>query len=95
MKKKYIITKSSIIKRCMSDGQNHQLFTENERPCNDAVLEEIIDRNGNRCSRFFIEIDNTIEALDKLCDNYVADIKVSRNLFFPDYITLVICDDEG
>lgn len=94
MKKKYIITKSSIIKNCMLDGKNHQLFTENERPCKEAVLEEILDKNGNRCSRFFIEVDNTIEELDKLCDNYVADIKVSRNLFFPDYITLVICDDE-
>ncbi len=94
MKKKYIITKSSIIKRCATDGKDHRMFTEDERPCKEATLEEITDKNGNKCSRFFIEIDDTIEALDALCDNYVADIKVSRNLFFPNDIVLIICDDE-
>ena len=94
MKKKYIITKTSIMKRCASDGKPHQIFTEAERPCEEATLEEIVDRNGQNCSRFFIEIDNTVEAVDALCDKYVADIKIARNLFFPNEIILVICDDE-
>ena len=94
MKNRYIITRSSIIKRCAEDGKSHEIFTEDERPCEEAVLEEITNRNGQKCSRFFIEIENTIEALDELCDKYVADIKIARNIFFPNEIILVICDDE-
>ena len=90
---KYLITRASIINRCNSDGKLHLFFTEEEKPCEEARLEEITDNDGNICSRYFIDI-NTIEALDSLGTKYDVDILVTRNLDFDDYIALVLYDEE-
>lgn len=90
---KYIIARASIINRCNTDGKEHLLMTENERPCDEAVLTEILDKHGQKCSRFMIDLD-TIEDIDKLGEKYQVDILVTRNLEFNDYISLVLYDEE-
>ena len=44
----HIITRSSIINNCNSDGKLHLLFTEEERPCSEAYLKEVYDNDGNK-----------------------------------------------
>ena len=89
----YMITRASTINRCNSDGKEHFLFTEKERPCKEATLKYVKDNEGRTCSRYFIELDS-IEAVDKLGTQYDADILVTRNLDFDNTISLVIYDEE-
>ena len=91
---KYIITRASIINRCNSDGKEHLLITEYERPCEEAFLDYLEDNEGNQCSRFFVELDGSLEAVDKLADKYDVDVLVSRNGDFPEYIALVLYDED-
>ena len=88
-----MITRASTINRCNSDGKEHFLFTEKERPCKEATLKYVKDNEGRTCSRYFIELDS-IEAVDKLGTQYDADILVTRNLDFDNTISLVIYDEE-
>lgn len=88
-----IISKASITNRCNKDGKLHLFFTEKERPCEEAYLKEIIDIDGNKCSRYFIELDTILE-LDKLGEKYDTDILVTKNLDFPEYVAIVIYDEE-
>lgn len=88
-----IISRSSIINRCNEDGKLHLLFTEKERPCEEAYLKELLDSDGNTCSRYFIDLD-TICELDQLGEKYEADVLVTKNLDFPEYIALVLYDEE-
>ena len=88
-----IISKSSIINRCNEDGEFHLLFTEKEKPCEEAYLKEIVDSDGNQCSRYFIDLE-TISELDALGEKYDTDILVTRNLDFPEYIAIVLYDEE-
>jgi len=90
---KYIITRSSIINKCNSDGKIHMFMTENERPCEEVTLEKLYDNKGNLCSRFMIEL-NSIEDVDSLGEKYDVDVLVTRNLEFNDYIALVLYDEE-
>lgn len=90
---KYIIARASIINRCNTDGKEHLFMTENERPCEEVVLTEILDKHGKKCSRFMIELD-TIEDVDKLGEKYKVDVLVTRNLEFDGYISLVLYDEE-
>ena len=89
----YIITRASIINRCNSDGKEHFLFTEKERPCKEAFLKDVKDKEGKICSRYFIELDS-IEAVDKLETQYDVDVLVTRNLDFNNIISLVLYDEE-
>ena len=89
----YIITRASIINRLNSDGRLHFMFTEAERPCSEAYLKELRDTNGNKCSRYFIQL-NTIEDVDGLGTKYDVDVIVTRNDFFEDYIAIVLYDEE-
>jgi len=89
----YIITRSSIINKCNSDGKEHLLFTENERPCEEAYLKELYDNDGVLCSRYFIRLD-TIEDLDLLGTKYDTDVLVTRNTDFDGIIALVLYDEE-
>ncbi len=89
----YIITRASIINRCWEDGKLHLKFTEKERPCKEAYLKELLDNDGNECSRYFIEL-NSIEEVDALGDKYDVDVLVSRNLQFDNIIALVLYDEE-
>lgn len=89
----YIITRASIINRCWEDGELHLKFTEKERPCKEAYLKELLDNDGNECSRYFIEL-NSIEEVDALGDKYDADVMISRNLKFNNIIALVLYDEE-
>ena len=77
----YMITRASIINRCNSDGKEHFLFTEKERPCKEATLKYVKDNEGKNCSRYFIELDS-IEDVDKLGTQYGVDVLVTRNLDF-------------
>lgn len=43
----YIITRAKIVNRCNTDGKLHLMFTEKERPCEEAYLKEIRDTSGN------------------------------------------------
>lgn len=90
---KYIIARASIINRCNKDGKQHLFMTEMERPCEEAVLTEMVDKDGQKCSRFIIKLD-TIEDIDKLGDKYQVDVLVTRNLEFDNYIALVLYDEE-
>ena len=89
----YMITRASIINRCNSDGKEHFMFTEKERPCKEAFLKELQDNDGKDCSRFFVQLDS-IEAIDKLGAQYGVDVLVTRNLDFNDVISLVLYDEE-
>lgn len=89
----YIITRASIINKCWEDGKLHLKFTEKERPCKEAYLKELLDNDGNECSRYFIEL-NSIEEVDALGDKYDVDVLVSRNLQFDNIIALVLYDEE-
>ena len=89
----YMITRASIINRCNSDGQEHSLFTEKERPCKEAVLKDVKDNEGKTCSRYFIELDS-IEDVDRIGIQYDVDILVTRNLAFDNIIALVLYDEE-
>ena len=51
---KYMISRASIINRCNKDGKEHLIHTEAERPCKEAFLEDITDKDGNLNKRFFI-----------------------------------------
>lgn len=88
-----IILKSSIINRCSKDGKLHLLFTEKEKPCEEAYLKEILDIDGNKCSRYFIDLE-TISEVDGLGEKYGMDILVTKNLDFPECIALVLYDEE-
>lgn len=90
---KCIITRSSIINRCNSDERLHLLMTEKERPCQEAIFTELIDKNGEKCSRFIIELD-TIEDIDRLGEKYNVDVLVTRNLEFENHVALVLYDEE-
>lgn len=89
----YIITRASIINRCNNDDKLHFMFTEAERPCSEAYLKELRDTDGNKCSRYFIQLD-TIEDVDRLGTKYDVDVMVTRNDFFEDHIALVLYDEE-
>lgn len=89
----YMITRASIINRCNSDGKLHNIFTDKERPCKEAYLKELRDKDGEICSRFFIQIDS-IEAVDELGEKYDVDVLVTRNLDFEGIISLVLYDEE-
>ena len=89
----YIITRASIINRCWEDGKLHLRFTEKERPCKEAYLKELLDKDGNECSRYFIEL-NSIEEVDALGDKYDVDVMISRNLNFDNIIALILYDEE-
>lgn len=88
-----IISKSSIINRCNEDGEIHLLFTEREKPCEEAYLKEVLDVEGNKCSRYFIDLD-TITDLDKLGEKYDTDVLVTKNLDFPEYTAIILYDEE-
>jgi hypothetical protein len=88
-----IISKSSIINRCNEDGEIHLLFTEREKTCEEAYLKEVLDVEGNKCSRYFIDLD-TITDLDKLGEKYDTDVLVTKNLDFPEYTALILYDEE-
>ncbi len=88
-----IISRSSIINRCNEDGGIHLLFTEREKPCEEAYLKEVLDVEGNKCSRYFINLD-TIADLDKLGEKYDTDVLVTKNLDFPEYTALILYDEE-
>lgn len=88
-----IISKSSIINRCNEDGEIHLLFTEREKPCEEEYLKEVLDVEGNKCSRYFIDLD-TITDLDKLGEKYDTDVLVTKNLDFPEYTALILYDEE-
>lgn len=88
-----IISKSSIINRCNRDGKLHLFFTEKEKPCGEAYLKEILDIDGNKCSRYFIDLE-TISEVDGLGEKYGVDILVTKNLDFPECIALVLYDEE-
>lgn len=88
-----IISRASIINKCNKDGVLHLLFTEKEKPCEEAYIKEILDNDGNICSRYFIDLD-TITELDNLGEKYDIDILVTKNLDFPKYIALILYDEE-
>lgn len=90
---KYIITRSSITNRVSGDGEIHYLFTEKERPCKEATLEELSDKEGVLCSRYFIKL-SSIEELNALGEKYNCDVLVTVNHMFPEYIALVLYDEE-
>lgn len=89
----YMITRASIINRCNSDGKEHLMFTEKERPCKEAFFKEIKDNEGTICSRYFIQLES-IEDIDELGTKYDVDILVTRNLDFNNVISLVLYDEE-
>ncbi len=69
------------------------LFTEKEKPCEEAYIKELIDSDGNKCSRYFIGLD-TISELDKLGEKYDIDVLVTKNLDFPEYTALILYDED-
>lgn len=88
-----IISRSFIINRCNEDGKIHLLFTEKEKPCEEAYLKELLDSDGNKCSRYFIDLD-TITELDTLGEKYDSDVLVTKNRDFPKYTALILYDEE-
>lgn len=90
---KYIITRASIINRVSGDGKLHFFFTEKEKPCEEAVLEELLDDDGAPCSRYFVEL-HSIEELNELGEKYNCNVIVTNNINFPDFIALVLDDEE-
>lgn len=88
-----IISKASVINRCNRDGKLHLFFTEKERPFEEAYLKEVTDNGGNKCSRYFIDL-NTVSEVDRLGEKYGMDILVTKNLDFPECIALVLYDEE-
>ncbi len=90
----YIITRQSITNRCNTDGRSHLDFTEKERPCVEAYLKRLKDKTGDVCTRYFIEIESSIEAVDRLGELYDSDILITKNLNFNNVISLVIYDEK-
>ena len=82
-----------VINRCNEDGELHLLFTEKEKPCEEAYIKELLDSDGNKCSRYFIDLD-TITELDKLGEKYDTDVLVTKNLDFPEYTAIILYDEE-
>ena len=76
---KCIVTRSSIINRCNSDGEIHFFMTEKEKPCDEAVLTEMLDKNGEKY-KVDVLVTRNVEF-----DNYVAivlyDEEINRNLY--------------
>ena len=64
-----------------------------EKPCEEAYIKELLDSDGNKCSRYFIDLD-TITELDKLGEKYDTDVLVTKNLDFPEYTALILYDEE-
>lgn len=91
--KEYIITRSSIINNCNNDGNIHLMFTEKERPCEEAYLKELDDSDGTKCSRYFIQV-SSIEDVASLGAKYDVDVMITRNLDFNNVIALVLYDEE-
>lgn len=89
----YMITRSSIINRCNSDGRIHLLFSEKEKPCKEAYLKELLDKDGNKCSRYFINLQS-IEDIDTIGEKYNVDVLVTRNMDFEKQISIVLYDEE-
>lgn len=89
----FLITRSSIINRCNSDGRLHLLMTEKERPCFEAILTEMDNKDGVKCSRFTIQLDS-IEDINQLGEKYGVDVLVTKNIDFPNYIAVVLYDEE-
>lgn len=87
-----IISRASIVNRCITDGKVHYHFTEKERPCKEAYLKDIIDNSGNPCSRYCIDVQS-VKELDQLGEEYENDVLVTKNLDFSNYITLLLCDE--
>jgi len=90
----YMITRQSISNRCNSDGELHLEFTEAEKPCKEAYLKELLDKSGELCSRYFIDIEPTVEAVNNLGKKYDVDILITENTAFPDVVALVLYDEE-
>lgn len=88
-----IISRASIVNRCNKDGNLHLVFTEKEKPCEEAYLKDILDSDGNNCRRYFVDI-NTIKELDELGEKYDLDVMVTKNLDFPEYTALILYDEE-
>ena len=88
-----IISRASTISRCNRDGKLHLFFTEREKPCGEAYLKEILDSDGNKCSRYFIDLE-TVSEVDRLGGGYGGGVPGTRNLAFPQYIALVLYDEE-
>ncbi|MBK3497184.1 hypothetical protein JFL43_20605 [Viridibacillus sp. YIM B01967] len=88
-----LITKSSIINSYNSDGKLHLFMTEKERPCSEATLTVMNDKDGAKCSRFTIKLDS-IEELDRLGEKSEVDILVTKNPEFSSYIAIVLYDEE-
>lgn len=73
--------------------ENFIFFTEEERPCSEAYLKEVYDNDGNKCSRYFINL-SSIEEVDELGNKYDVDVLITRNLDFDGIISLVLYDEE-
>ncbi len=89
----YMITRASIINKCNRDGKLHLMFTDKEKPCKEAYLKELLDNEGEQCSRYFVKL-NSIEDIDSLGEKYEVDVMVTRNLNFDGIISLVLYDEE-
>ena len=64
--KKYMITRKSIIDKFAKE-EFCAIYTEDEKPCEDAFLDNIKDCCGEECTRYFIILDNNLKALEDLC----------------------------
>lgn len=80
-KNKYMITRMSIINRLKKE-EFRVLYTEDERPCEDAFLDKIKDCCGEECTRYFVVLDNNLKALEDFRAKNGTTIMLTENTTF-------------
>ena len=74
-----IISRSSVINRCNEDGELHLLFTEKEKPCEEAYIKELLDSALNS---FAIAHNFAASSLANFFCSLISDISILLSNFF-------------
>lgn len=80
-KKKYMITRMSIINRLKKE-EFRAIYTEDEKPCEDAFLDNIIDCCGEECTRYFVILNNDAKAFEELRAKTGTTVMLTENTTF-------------
>lgn len=80
-KNKYMITRMSIINRLKKE-EFRAIYTEDEKPCEDAFLDNIKDCCGEECTRYFIVLDNSLKALEDFRAETGTTVMLTENTTF-------------
>ena len=80
-KRKYMITSMSIINRLKKE-EFRAIYTEDEKPCEDAFLDTIKDCCGEECTRYFVILNNDTKAFEDFRAKTGTTVMVTENTTF-------------